>query len=295
MKKKDLEKIGRRYRVTDGEGFRLKDWPADDLGAGTVEKEEADRLLAHGITRLSDLQERLSAQNEWAVLASFQGMDAAGKDGTIRHVMTGVNPQGVAVTSFKQPSAEELSHDFLWRTHRAAPERGRIGIHNRSHYEEVLVCRVHPELLDKQRLPPALRGGKFWKHRLEDIAAWERYMARQGTVFLKFFLHVSKEEQKRRFLERIDAPDKNWKFSSADLAEREYWDAYQEAFEEAIRGSAAPHAPWFIVPADHKWFAHLVVVEALIDALERLDLQLPSPPAEERARLQAARARLEQE
>jgi PPK2 family polyphosphate:nucleotide phosphotransferase len=295
MKSKELAKLVQRFRVTDGDGFKLKNYAPDDLAGHDVEKAEADKLLEDGVARLSALQERLAAQNEWALLASFQGMDAAGKDGTIRHVLTGVNPQGVQVNSFKQPSSEELSHDFLWRTHRAMPERGRIGIHNRSHYEEVLVCRVHPELIDHQRLPSAVRGGKFWKHRLEDIAAVERYMARQGTVQLKFFLNVSKDEQKRRFLERIDTPDKNWKFSSADLAERAYWDAYQDAYEAAIAATAAPHAPWFIVPADHKWFAHLVVVEAFVAALEKLDLKLPSPPAEECARLQAARAKLEAE
>jgi PPK2 family polyphosphate:nucleotide phosphotransferase len=295
MKAKDLEKLVHRFRVTDGDKFKLKDYPPNDLAGHNVDKQEADKLLADGVARLSELQERLAAQSEWAMLASFQGMDAAGKDGTIRHVMTGVNPQGVEVTSFKQPSTEELSHDFLWRTHRATPSRGRIGIHNRSHYEEVLVCRVHPELLDKQRLAPALRGGKFWKHRLEDIANWERYMARQGTVLVKFFLNLSKDEQKRRFLSRIDTPDKNWKFSSADLSERPYWDAYHEAFEAAIGATAAPHAPWIVVPADTKWFAHLVVVEAMVHALSQLDLKQPKPSPEEVGRLQAAREKLEAE
>jgi PPK2 family polyphosphate:nucleotide phosphotransferase len=292
MKSKDLARLVHRFRVTDGHGFKLKNYAPDDLAGHDVDKGEADALLADGVKRLAALQDRLAAQSEWALLMSLQGMDAGGKDGTIRHVMTGVNPQGVQVTSFKQPSAEELSHDFLWRTHRALPPRGKIGIHNRSHYEEVLVCRVHPELLDKQGLPAELRGHKFWKHRLEDIANAELYLARQGTVQLKFFLHLSKGEQKNRFLSRIDTPDKNWKFSSADLTERGFWDDYQAAYEAAIAATAAPHAPWFIIPADHKWFAHLVVVEALVAALEHLDLKLPSPPAEECARLQEARAKL---
>jgi PPK2 family polyphosphate:nucleotide phosphotransferase len=251
--------------------------------------------LADGVRRLALLQERLYAQDRWGLLAIFQGMDGGGKDGTIRHVLTGVNPQGVQVTSFKQPGPNEIVHDYLWRTHAAIPERGRIGIHNRSHYEEVLVCRVHPAIIDKQKLPDAVRGGKFWKHRLDDITNFEKYLARQGLVQLKFFLHLSKDEQKRRFLDRIDTPNKNWKFSSADLAERAYWDAYQDAYEEAIAGTATPHAPWFVVPADHKWFTHLIVVEAMVDALERLDLALPSPPPEECARLHAARAALEAE
>jgi PPK2 family polyphosphate:nucleotide phosphotransferase len=285
-----------RFRVTDGEKFKLKNYAPDDLAGHDVDKTEADRLLADGVARLTALQDKLAAQNEWALLISLQGMDAGGKDGTIKHVMSGVNPQGVQVTSFKQPSAEELSHDFLWRTHRAMPERGKIGIHNRSHYEEVLVCRVHPELLENQRLPKELReGSKFWKHRLEDIAHAERYMARQGTVQLKFFLHLSKDEQKRRFLSRIDTPAKNWKFSMTDLKERGFWNDYQTAYEEAIQATAKPHSPWIIVPADHKWFAHLVVVESIVDALEQLNLKLPSPPPEECARLQEARAKLEAE
>jgi PPK2 family polyphosphate:nucleotide phosphotransferase len=297
VKNRDARKrLVERFRVTDGEKFKLKNYAPDDLAGQDVDKAEADRLLEDGVARLSALQDKLAAQNEWALLISLQGMDAGGKDGTIKHVMSGVNPQGVQVTSFKQPSSEELSHDFLWRTHRAMPERGKIGIHNRSHYEEVLVCRVHPELLEHQRLPKALLGGgKFWQHRLEDIAHVERYMARQGTVLLKFFLHLSKDEQKRRFLSRIDTPAKNWKFSSADLVERGFWNEYQAAYEEAIQATAKPHAPWVIVPADHKWFAHLVVVEAIVDALEKLNLQVPSPPVEECARLQAARAKLEAE
>jgi PPK2 family polyphosphate:nucleotide phosphotransferase len=295
MKPKAIKKLLARYRVSNGAGFRLKDFdPADDGGL-SVSKEEATALLADGVQRLANLQERLYAQDEWGMLALFQGMDAGGKDGTIRHVMTGVNPQGVQVTSFKQPGPVDLAHDYMWRIHAAIPERGRIGIHNRSVYEEVLVCRVHPDLLDKQKLPDGVRGGKFWRHRLEDIANFECYLARQGLVQLKFFLHLSKDEQRRRFLARIDAPAKNWKFSSADLAERGFWDAYQDSYEAAIAATATEHAPWFVVPADHKWLTHLVVVEAMVAALEGLNLKLPSPPPEECARLQAARAALEAE
>ena len=283
------------YRVTDGEDFKLKHYdPAGD-GGHKLSKDDADKLLADGVARLSSLQTRLYAQDRWALLVSLQAMDAAGKDGTIKHVMTGVNPQGIIVTPFKQPGPEALNHDFLWRVHAAVPERGRIGIFNRSHYEEVLVCRVHPELLDKQHLPDAVRGKKFWKHRLEDIAAFETYLARQGITQVKFFLNVSKDEQKRRFLARIDTPDKNWKFSAADLAERAHWDAYQDAYEAAIAATASPHAPWYVVPADHKWFAHLIVVEAIIAALQALDLQVPAMPAAQLGELQRARAALEAE
>jgi PPK2 family polyphosphate:nucleotide phosphotransferase len=295
MKPKEIKRLLDRCRITDGAGFRLKDFDPADSGGQSVDKTAGDAMLADGVARLSALQERLYAQDQWGLLVLFQAMDAAGKDGTIRHVMTGVNPQGVQVNSFKAPGPEEVGHDFLWRTHRYIPARGRIGIHNRSHYEEVLVCRVHPELLDHQHLPAAVRGHKFWKHRLADIAAFEDYLARQGLVQCKFFLHLSKEEQKRRFLARIDAPAKNWKFSSADLKERAFWDDYQTAYEHAIAATAAPHAPWYVVPADHKWFTHLIVVEAMIDALEKLNLKLPSPPPEECARLAAARTELEAE
>jgi PPK2 family polyphosphate:nucleotide phosphotransferase len=222
-------------------------------------------------------------------------MDAAGKDGTIKHVMSGVNPQGVQVTSFKGPGPEELAHDFLWRAARALPQRGHIGIHNRSHYEEVLVVRVHPAILDKQRLPPELLGKKLWDQRLAAIAGFERYLARQGTVVLKFFLNLSKAEQKRRFLARLDEPGKNWKFSEADLAERAYWDDYQDAYQEAIAATASPDAPWFVVPADNKWFTRLVVVAAMIEALDGLDLKIPQMSADELGALQAARLKLEAE
>ena len=295
MKPRNIAALLEKYRVTDGRDFKLKHYSPEDQGGPGITKEAADALLADGVARLSVLQTRLYAQDRWALLAAFQAMDAAGKDGTIKHVMTGINPQGVQVTSFKQPGPEALDHDFLWRVHDVVPKRGQIGIFNRSHYEEVLVCRVHPELIDKQMLPEAVRGKKFWKHRLEDIAAFEAYLARQGVAQAKFFLHVSREEQKRRFLARIDTPNKNWKFSLADLKERSFWDAYQDAYEDAIAATAAPHAPWFVVPADHKWFTHLIVVEAMIAALEALKLKEPVAPPAQLAELQAARASLEAE
>ena len=225
----------------------------------------------------------------------FQAMDAAGKDSTIKHVMSGVNPQGCEVFSFKSPSAAELDHDFLWRTTRCLPERGRIGIFNRSYYEEVLVVRVHPDLLEHQKLPEAVVTKDIWKERFEDIACFERHLARNGTLVLKFFLHVSRAEQRRRFLERLDEEDKHWKFSATDLAERQHWDAYMEAYENMVRHTAQPDAPWYVVPADHKWFTRLVVVEAIIAAIEKLDLSFPTVPASERRALRAARAELERE
>ena len=294
MKPRELRRLLDRYRVTDGTGFRLRDYDPADLSHG-YEPAQAEQLLKEGVERLSELQTRLYAENSWSVLAVFQAMDAAGKDGTIRHVMTGVNPQGVEVTSFKQPGPDELEHGFLWRIHKRAPSRGRIGIFNRSHYEDVLVARVHPEIVDKANLPAAVRGRKFWKHRLEDIAAFESYLGNQGTVVLKFFLHVSKDEQRRRFLSRIDEPHKNWKFNTGDLAERAHWDAYQDAYEAAIKATATEDAPWFVVPADHKAFTHLIVVAAMVEALEKLDLKQPSPTAEECAKLQAARSALDDE
>ncbi len=284
-----------KYRVTDGAGFKLKHYDPADQGGEALSRADAEPLLADGVARLSALQTRLYAQDRWALLVTLQAMDAAGKDGTIKHVMTGVNPQGVVVTPFKQPGPEALEHDFLWRVHQAVPPRGRIGIFNRSHYEEVLVCRVHPELLDKQGLPDAVRGKKFWKHRLEDIAAFETYLARQGVAQVKFFLHLSKDEQKKRFLARIDTPDKNWKFSTADLKERSFWDAYQGSYEAAIAATAAKEAPWYVVPADHKWFAHLIVVEAMVAALEALDLEAPTMQEAERDALAQAREKLETE
>jgi PPK2 family polyphosphate:nucleotide phosphotransferase len=295
MKQKDLRRLVERYRVTDGKGFRLKHIDPDDTAGDIVDREQSEALLASGVQRLAAQQRLLYPQDQWALLCLFQAMDAAGKDGTISHVMSGVNPQGVAVHSFKQPGPEDLAHDFLWRTSKHLPQRGQIGIFNRSHYEEVLVVRVHPELLARQHLPPALAGKKIWKHRLEDIAAAERYWARQGIVLQKFFLHISKGEQKKRFLARLDTPDKNWKFSASDIAERAYWDDYQDAYEEAIAATATPEAPWFVVPANHKWFSRLIVVEAMIASLEDLDLKLPEVSAEDRARLDEARKKLEGE
>lgn len=281
-----------RYRVTAGKGFRLKDYAAGDTGGVDLEKDHAADLLQQGVDRLAQLQDMLYAQDRWSVLCIFQAMDAAGKDGAIKHVFSGVNPQGCQVHSFKAPTATELDHDFLWRHSTALPERGRIGIHNRSWYEEVLVVRVHPQFLEGQKLPPPLVGRAIWEERLEDIAAYERYLARQGTVVLKFFLHVSREEQKRRFLARIDEPEKNWKFSANDVAERAHWDAYMKAYEAAIRGTAARHAPWFVVPADTKWFTRLVVVAAIIEALEGLDLHYPKVTKAQKAALEVARKAL---
>ncbi len=285
----------RRYRVTSGRGFSLGDRDTDGGVLDGLDAKAGEALLADGVERLSALQQALYADGRWALLAVFQAMDAGGKDGTIRHVMSGVSPQGVDVTSFKQPGAAELGHDFLWRVHAAVPARGRIGIFNRSHYEEVLIARVHPEVLDRQSLPEARRGQGFWKQRMKDIRHFERYLDRQGVVVLKFFLHISKAEQRRRFLDRLEEPGKTWKFSSADLAERGHWDRYQEAYEDAIAGTATPEAPWFVVPGDRKWFARLVVVEAMVQALERMPLAPPEVTVEDEAKLAEARRALEAE
>ena len=299
MAASDLRSLARfldPYRITRGKKFRLDDHdPGDTGGLGSADKPEARRLLADGVRRLAELQERLYASDDWGLLLIFQAMDAAGKDGTIKHVLSGVNPQGCQVHSFKQPSAEELDHDFLWRSQRVAPERGRIGIFNRSYYEEVLVVRVHPEILARQKLPRSLLGRKVWKHRLEDIAHYERYLARNGFRILKFYLDVSRKEQKRRFLERLDQPDKHWKFSSADVRERAHWKEYRTAYEEAIRATATEHAPWYVVPADQKWFTRLVVAAAVVETLERLDLRFPEVSEEQRKELRAARAALVRE
>ncbi len=284
-----------RYRITSGKGFRLRDHDPGEVADGLVEERDAARMLADGVRRLSDLQTLLYAHSSWALLCVFQAMDAAGKDGTIKHVMSGVNPQGVRVTSFKAPGPEELAHDFLWRTHAHVPARGEIGIFNRSHYEEVLAVRVHPALLERQRLPDGLAGGKVWEHRLRDIAHFERYLDRQGVLVQKFFLNVSRAEQKRRFLDRLDHPDKNWKFSAADIDERGFWDAYMAAYEDAITETASERAPWYVVPADHKWLTHLVVIEALIERLEALELGPVRMSDDQRAKLAEARARLEAE
>jgi PPK2 family polyphosphate:nucleotide phosphotransferase len=288
--KKRIESLIAPYRVTDGKGFRLKKIdPGDTRG---LEKEAAREILQRGIQRLAALQDKLYAQDQWGVLLVFQAMDAAGKDSTIKHVMSGINPQGCQVSSFKSPSSEELDHDFLWRTSKRLPERGRIGIFNRSYYEEVLVVRVHSSILEGQKLPKRVVSKRIWKERYEDIAAFERYLARQGFVILKFFLHVSKKEQKKRFLERLDRPEKNWKFSMADVREREHWEAYQRSYEDAIRATAGPHAPWYVVPADRKWFTRLVVAAAIHDALDRLRLAYPTVGEEKRKELGSARAEL---
>jgi PPK2 family polyphosphate:nucleotide phosphotransferase len=272
-----LDKFLRPYRVTKGRKFRLGDHdPGDTHGFKSEQKRDASALLERGIEWLAEEQEKLYAQDRWGVLLVFQAMDAAGKDSTIKHVMSGVNPQGVQVTSFKAPSSEELDHDFLWRCMKALPERGRIGIFNRSYYEEVLVVRVHKEFLAKQKLPPRLLTKSVWEERHEDIASFERYLARNGYLILKFFLHVSRDEQKKRFLERLDQPEKNWKFAPADIKERSYWDAYMKAYEDAIRHTAAPHAPWYVVPADSKWFTQAVVAAAIVQGIEQLDLSFPA-------------------
>ena len=295
MPRKRIAKLLDRYRVTSGEGFKLKHYDPGDTAPDLVDHEESEALLAHSIVELARLQSQLYAQNRWAVLCVLQAMDTAGKDGTIKHVMTGVNPQGVDVTSFKAPSATELDHDFLWRNNAALPKRGTIGIFNRSHYEEVLVARVHPEIIERQHLPKQRMGHKFWQHRMEDIANFERYLDRQGIVTVKFFLRISRDEQKRRLLERLDDQAKHWKFDPNDMKERAHWDEYHTAFEEAIGATAAKHAPWYVVPADHKWFAHLVVGEAIIHALKKLDLDLPPATPEREEQLAAARKQLEGE
>jgi PPK2 family polyphosphate:nucleotide phosphotransferase len=282
------------FEIADGSGFRLKDFdPAETLGLKS--KERAQETLERGIVRLSKLQEKLYAQDRWGILLILQAMDAAGKDSTIKHVMSGVNPQGCQVNSFKSPSAEELQHDFLWRTSRSLPERGQIGIFNRSYYEEVLAVRVHPEFLAAEKIPAALSTDGVWRNRFEDINAFERYLSRNGFVVLKFFLYLSKKEQKKRFLERLEDPDKNWKFSMSDALERKHWSQYMAAYEDMIRNTSTKRAPWYVVPADHKWFTRLVVAEAVIDALERLDLSFPKIDAQKRKELKDARDALEQE
>ena len=254
--------------------------------------DEAADLLKSGLDALRDQQEKLHAQGTWAVLLIFQAMDAAGKDSTIKHVMSGVDPQGSQVSSFKAPSTEELAHDFLWRTTLRLPPRGHIGVFNRSYYEEVLVVRVHPEILGAERLPSAVRSKRIWSERFEDITCFERHLARSGVVVLKFFLHVSKEEQRKRFLERLDTPSKNWKFSTGDVREREHWREYMAAYEDMIRHTATPEAPWFVVPADRKWFTRLVVADAIVDAMKRLDLHFPTVDLKQKKTLEAARAAL---
>ena len=290
---KQSRRLAARFRVADGAKFRLKDFdPGDTLDYTGEDRPAAKEALATGVAALAELQEMLYAQDRWGVLVIFQAMDAAGKDGAIKHVMSGVNPQGVQVHSFKAPSSEELDHDWLWRCMRALPERGRIGIFNRSYYEETLVTRVHPEFLARQKLPKSLVTKGIWEERFQDIRAFERYLARNGIVVCKFFLHLSKKEQKKRFLERLDVPEKNWKFSANDAKERELWDDYMEAFEETIRGTATKHSPWHVVPADNKWFTRVVVAATIIDTLAALDLSFPKVDAAKRKELAAARKAL---
>ncbi len=282
------------FRVTNGKDFRLKDHPTeDDRGDFDFDSAMAKALLADGIDDLQKLQDKLYADDRWSLLLIFQAMDAAGKDSTIKHVMSGVNPQGCQVHAFKRPSEEELDHDFLWRTTKALPERGRIGIFNRSYYEEVLVVRVHPQILEKQRIPKELIGEDIWDQRLRDIRRHERFLARQGVRIVKFFLNVGEEEQKRRLIERIDDPEKNWKFETGDLVERARWDDYMHAYEEAIRATATKHAPWYVIPADDKKFMRVAVMAAVRRELRRLDLEYPKLSADEQAKLAEARRQLE--
>jgi PPK2 family polyphosphate:nucleotide phosphotransferase len=290
-----IEKYVDPYRITEGKGFRLKDFDPGDTCGLRLDKGEATELLRRGTAWLAEEQDMLYAQDRWSLLLVFQAMDAAGKDGTIKHVMSGVNPQGCQVFSFKQPSSAELAHDFMWRYVRYLPERGRIGIFNRSYYEEVLVVRVHPELLEQQKLPPPLVSKRVWDERLADIAHFEDYATRQGTNILKFFLHVSRKEQKKRFMERLDEPEKNWKFSASDVQERKFWSDYMHAFEEAIAATASKHAPWFVVPADNKWFSRLLVAAAIVEAMAGLDLAYPKVDAAKKKELAAARVALSRE
>jgi len=284
-------KLAKPYRVEDGKKFRLKDFDPGDTGK-IRSKAHARKLLEQGIASMAELQDKLYAQDRWALLLIFQGMDAAGKDGLVKHVMSGVNPQGCQVYSFKQPSSEELNHDYLWRTMQRVPQRGQIGIFNRSYYEEALVVRVHPEVFKNERIPQSLVTKNIWEDRFEDINAWERYLSRNGIVIRKFFLNLSRNEQKRRFLARLDEPEKNWKFSAADVHERQYWPDYMHAYEDMIARTATKHAPWYVVPADNKWFTRVAVAAAIVDTLEDLKLTYPKVDAAERKRLQAAKAAL---
>jgi PPK2 family polyphosphate:nucleotide phosphotransferase len=298
MKTKEIIKIARRlagpFRVSEGKHFRLKDVDPNDTLEFTkdADKSRAKEALTTGVAAMAELQDKLYAQDKWALLLIFQAMDAAGKDGAIEHVMSGVNPQGCQVFSFKSPSSEDLDHDYLWRCMKCLPNRGHIGIFNRSYYEEVLAVRVHPEFLAKQRVPPQLVGKEIWGERFEDIRNFEQYLARNGVVVRKFFLHVSKKEQKRRFLERIDDPKKNWKFSSNDAAERAYWDDYMNAYEEMIQETATKHAPWYVVPADNKWFTRVIVGAAVVDALADLDLAYPKVGEDKLKELATAKSKL---
>ncbi len=281
-------KLAKIYRLDSGRHFRLRDFDPADTGHWRS-KEHAEQALQQDILRMAELQDKLYAQDRWALLLIFQAMDAAGKDGVIKHVMSGVNPQGCQVYSFKTPSDLELQHDFLWRTTRCLPERGHIGIFNRAYYEEVLIARVHPEILESEKIPAPLVGKNIWEERFEDIRSFERHMARNGTVIRKFFLHLSRKEQKKRFLARLEEPGKNWKFSESDIHERKYWDDYQSAYEDMIRNTSTAHSPWYVVPADNKWFTRLVVSAVVVDTLDSLGLAYPTVSAAERKELEAAK------
>jgi len=296
VQRERVQKLIAPYRVTRGKDFRLQDIsPGDTAGLKSGDKAEAKDLLALGIDWLAEQQDMLYAQDRWAVLLVFQAMDAAGKDSTIKHVTSGINPQGVAVTSFKQPSSEELDHDYLWRYMRHLPGRGQIGIFNRSYYEEVLVVKVHRELLARQKLHSSLMTENIWQGRYKDIRNYESYLTSNGVEIRKFFLHVSRDEQKRRFMDRLQQPEKNWKFSSSDVAERQHWHEYQDAYEQAIRNTASEQAPWYVVPADNKWFTRLVVAAAVVDAIAGLELHYPVVAADKIQELAAAMAQLNAE
>jgi PPK2 family polyphosphate:nucleotide phosphotransferase len=285
---KEAARLAEPYCITNGDKFRLKDYDTNDTG-DVKDQEHGQRIIDHRAGLIANLQEKLYAQDHWALLLVLQGMDAAGKDGVVKHVMSGVNPQGCDVHSFKAPSTEELNHDYLWRVHSCVPERGKIGIFNRSYYEEVLVVRVHPTLLQAQKLPDSLITKHIWEQRYEDINAFEQYLTHNGVVIRKFFLHISKKEQKKRFLERLDDSKKNWKFSMADVKERGYWKDYQEAYEEMIQNTATKHAPWYVVPADNKWYTQLIVASAIIATLEELDLSFPDVNKEKKKELESVR------
>ncbi len=296
MKKSDISKIHRfvePYKVTNGKSFKLSNFDPDDTGTYSSEtKEEAKQMLIQGVQLLGEKQDMLYAQDRYAMLLVFQAMDAAGKDSTIKHVMSGINPQGCQVYSFKQPSAEELDHDFMWRYSRCLPERGRIGIYNRSYYEEVLVVRVHEQILSMQRIPDEFVNKNLWSQRLKDITAFENYLHRQGIVVVKFFLNVSKKEQKKRFLARLDRPEKHWKFTASDLSERKYWSDYQHAYQEAIRHTATEEAPWYVVPADNKWYTRLVVAGAIADTMNSMNLAYPPVDKAKMKEIEAAKVTL---
>lgn len=290
------KKFSKQYCVGDGKGFKLKDYKPDaDLKLGPEDKPRVKQVLQMGIDAMASMQDILYAQDNWSLLLIFQAMDAAGKDGAIKHVMSGVNPAGCQVTSFKVPSSEEMDHDFLWRCQKHLPERGRIGIFNRSYYEEVLVVRVHEAILQAQKIPKKLITPKIWDHRFEDIRNFEKYLHRNGTVVIKFFLHISREEQKKRFIERIDDTDKNWKFSTSDVKERGYWKEYMQAYDDLIRNTSTKDSPWYVVPADNKSYARIVIASAIIDAMDKMNLRYPEVSKEKRAELLAVRKSLMEE